>query len=288
MSSFSSPDDDVTLGDVPVGMFDSPGSAMISQVSPSSSSRKPRYPVLLDNSSSDDDDDFDLCASASNFVSSSSGSSARLKSTSTNIIYGYRYACPNIVTAHMGKNGPFSSDKVYDKEFVTHLATSISERNRKGPAGFEDMSLLCNQLDIYSVKMMRNGKENKAKQFHFSGKKGSGYTYFRLFVRVFTKKQVRDGMNSEEEMVSWLERIRVAYCATKAQFPLTLGNGGELGKSAAKYRPVDTLLLDADVAEYAKMIHNKKIQAGTFLESKERIAMFFSAWNMAVAKDLLG
>ena len=132
-------------------------------------------PVLLDNSSSDDED-FDLCASASNFVSSSSGSSARLKSTSTNIIYGYCYACPNIITAHMGKNRPFSSDKVYDKEFVTHLAMSILERNRKGPAGFEDMSLLCNQLDIYSVKMMRNGKENKTRQFRFSGKKGSGYT----------------------------------------------------------------------------------------------------------------
>ena len=48
--------------------------------------------------------------------------------------------------------------------------------------------LLCNQLKIHSVIMMRDQRLNQAKQFKFTS---GGTGYFNVFVHVFTKKEVK-------------------------------------------------------------------------------------------------
>ena len=246
----------------------------------SASSTNPSKPILLDSS---DEDDFDLIPLSNNIISDDKHAQVG----SRNFIYGYQYACPYIVTAHMGKNGPFSDDKIYDKEFITYLLQTIKERNSQGPEGLQDKSLLCNQLDIHSVKLMRNCLENRAKQFRYIN---NGVGYFHVFVRVFTKKQLMAGKNTEEEMVSWMSKIADAFRATKAKYPFRLDLGSVLGKDQAHVRALDTLLLDADVAEYAMMIYgNKKPTAGKWLLSKvDKLAMFFSVWNEGAARALLG
>ena len=287
----SSPPARRTLGNIPEGMFEEDGTENLGKamkrevmVSASTSSREPRQPITL-SLSSDDDDEFDLAGNiGNNFISRSNSS----RVTTTNLIYGYQYKCPYVVTAHMAKNGVFTEDKVYDKEFVTNLFTSIKKRDEAGPDGWKDSSLLCNQLEIHSVKLMRdvkNPRENRAKTYRFTN---GGTGYYNVFVQVFSKKQVRDGLNSEEEMGKWLENIRVAFCATKAKFEFRLQIGGLCGRSESSYRPLDFLLLDGDVADYAKLFYRKKIEDGTLLMDPKRVAQFFAVWNADAARDLLG
>ena len=282
-------DEKNTLGDIPpspqVSVPQAPvknlGIAMKQELmNASPSSCKTRHPAIASAPSSDDEDEFDLTPSVGNIISNSSSS----RIGSCNEIYGYQYACPYIVTAHMGKNGPHSDEKIYDKEFLTHLFVSIQQRDALGAQGFLDQSLLCNQLKIHSVKIMREQRENRGKQFRYSN---GGVGFFHVFVRVFSKKQVRKGLNNEEEVLKWLEDIRVAFCNTKAQYPFRLAMGGLLGKHRAHVRALDTNLLDADVAEYARMIYAKKIANGSMMKEIKRVNQFFSPWNEEAARDLL-
>ena len=70
----------------------------------------------------------------------------------------------------------------YDKEFMTHLFESMQKRSEKGIEGFHDDSLLCNKLDIHSVRIMRNCHENRARVFRYSN---GGTGYYWVFVTVF-------------------------------------------------------------------------------------------------------
>ena len=265
----SPPDDKTSLGNVPPEMFENLGKAMKEEVMNTSLSCDPRQPSIVHVPSSDDEE-FDLFSGtgANNIISSNSSS----RIGSRNEIYGCQYACKYIVTAHMGKNGPHSDEKIYDREFLSHLFDSIKKRNALGPEGMLDTDLLCNRLKIHSVKMMRNQREKKAKMFRYSQ---GGQGAFHLFVRVFTKKQVKEGLNSEEEMMNWLEEIRVAFCATKAQYPLRLSMGGILGRHHTHTCALDTMMMDADVAKYARMIYLKKIRDGTLMNDLKKVNQFF-------------
>ena len=233
--------------------------------------------VYLDTS---DEEEFDLLPGSDNAITTDAYSRIGTR----NEIYGYQYACPYVITAHMGKNGPFSNDKIYDKEFITDLFVSLNLRNENGLTGKLDSTLLCNRLDIHSVKMMRDRKTNSAKSFKYSNG-GSGY--FHVFVRVFTKAEVKSGKNNEKTVLEWLEKIRTAFCATKAQYPFRLQVGGLLGRQDRHLRALDTLLLDGDVAEYAKIFHAKKIRDGTMMSDLKRVNQYFSVWNYSAAKDML-
>ena len=59
-------------------------------------------------------------------------------------------------------------EKIYNKEFLTHLFESLQQRKNLGAKGFNDQSLLCNQLevDIYN-NIMWNQKENRGKQVRY-------------------------------------------------------------------------------------------------------------------------
>ena len=278
---YPSPSDDKkSLGDIPQAVYNL-GKAMKQEVLETTASCKSRQSSVSCDLSSDEDE-FDLMPSvgADNIITTNN--SPRIGSR--NEIYGYQYACPYIVTAHMGKNGPHSDEKIYDKEFLTHLFESIKQRNELGAEGFKDMTLLCNRLDIHSVKIMRNQRDNRGKQFRYSN---GGIGFFHIYVRVFTKKQVKDGLNNEAEILKWLEKIREAFCATRAQYTLRLSIGGLLGKHRANTRALDNFLLDGDVAEYAKMIYAKKFKAGTMLTELRKVNQFFSPWNEEAARDLL-
>ena len=63
----------------------------------------------------------------------------------------------------------------------------------------------------------------------------------------------------------------VAYCATKAQFKFRLNMGGLLGRHHAHVCPLDAFMLDGDVAEYARMIYNKKIRDGTLIYDLRKV-----------------
>ena len=106
----------------------------------------------------------------------------------------------------MGKNGPHTEEKVYDKEFQTNLLVSIQERINLGAKGFNDMTLICNQLKIYAVHIMRNQRENRGKQVRYSS---GGVGYFSIYTRVFTKKEIREGLNNEDEMKKLLVDITI-------------------------------------------------------------------------------
>ena len=135
------------------------------------------------------------------------------------------------------------------------------------------------------MRDVKKPRGNRAKTYCFTN---GGTGYYHLFVHVFSKMQVRDGGNLEEEMGCWLERIRVAFCATKAKFEFRLQIGGLCGRSESSYRPLDFLLLDGDVADYAKLFYRKKIEDGTLLMDPKRVAQFFAVWNADAARDLLG
>ena len=261
-----------------MGFFEDLSKAMKKEVMQDPFSQQPRQSISLDFDT--DEEEFDL------HPSSVDPTPSKTRLGSRNQIYGYQYRCPYIVTAHMGKNGPFSDDKVYDKEFVTYLLDSIQKRANQGHEGWSDEGLLCNRLKIHSIKLMRNQNkgENTARTVRYSS---GGTGYFHVFVRVFTKKEVREQKNTEEEMQRWLQGIRDEFVKTKAMYPFRLENGGLLGRNKASTRALDSLLMDSDVAEYAKLFHSKKINAGTFLNDPGKVSQFFSVWNAAAAIDLL-
>ena len=96
-----------------------------------------------------------------------------------------------------------------------------------------------------------------------------------------------EGLNNEEEMMRWLNHIRNAYISTKgSKYPYALKIGGILGRNKSKSRPLDDVLMDTDVAEYAKMIYAKKIAKGTFLSDTKKVKQFFS--DPSKAADLIG
>ena len=245
----------------------------------SSSSSNSRNSVIALTNSSDDEDDFDLSPSKPDTTNN------KPKLGNHQAIYGYTYAVKYLWTAHFGKNGPHTNEKVYDKEFVTNLMILIEKRMKLGPKGFEDSSLLCNQLNIYGIHSMRNKRDNSVKRILYSH---GGVGHITVFTRVFTKKDIKNGLNNEQEMLRWLEAIRVVYVNTKAMYTLRLDMGGILGKHLAPTRALDTYLLDYVVANYAKLFYRKKIEDGTMLSDISRVSQFFSPWNQEVAKDLLG
>ena len=243
---------------------------------------QPRNPTISVDSSSSDDE-FDLLPSSANNLVTHDDNTIRIGSR--NEIYGYQFACKYIVTAHMGKHGPDGEEKVYDKEFISHLVDSLNTRSKRGKAGFSDPNLMCNRLDIHSVRLMRDKHSNRAKVFEY-GNGGRGH--FHVFVRVFTRAEIDAGLNTEEELLNWMERIRAAFCATRARYPFRLSIGQILGGKQAKTRALDRLLLDADVAEYARMIYGRKIAEGKFVNDVNKVLQFYSPWNAQAAKDLCG
>ena len=156
------------------------------------------------------------------------------------------------MAAFMGKNGPFSDERIYDKEWATDLIQSVYERTNMGIEGFKDRRLKCNRLFIHSVKLMRNRHENGAKTFRYSN---GGIGYYYCFIRLFSKAEVKAGLNNEQVLLEWLKLIRDDFCATRARYEFRLEVGGLLGRSEARFRALDTLLLDRDIAEYARMFY---------------------------------
>ena len=295
LSLLTSPSDDKnTLGDIPVFVpqasstpqalsVDNLGLAMktemLERASPSSSNTRNSITSITLSPSSDDDEEIVFTPPRINV-----GITSQPRIGNHHGIYGYGYACKYLWTAHMGKNGPHTNEKVYDKEFNGRVWTSIQERNRRGAEAFNDMSLLCVQLDIYGMHIMRDQRENRAKVIRYSN---TGYGHFQMFSRFLTKKEIKEGKNNEAEMLKWLEKIRLAYLATKAQYPLKLEMGGVLGKNRAHIRPLDTYMMDNDVADIARLIYPKKIADGTMLNDAKRVNQFFSPWNAEAARDLL-
>ena len=291
-SLLSSPSDDKnTLGDIPFVVpqasstpqafsVDNLGIAMkqemMDRASPSSSNT--RNSITL-SPSSDDDEEIVFTPPRINLATT-----GQPRMGNHHGIYGYSYACKYLWTAHMGKNGPHTNEKVYDKDFMTKVWTSLQERNKRGAEGFYDKSLLCVELDIYGIHMMRDHRENRAKSIRYSN---TGYVYFQMFSRILTKREIKEGKNNEAEMLKWLEKIRQAYLATKAQYPLKLEIGGVLGKHRAHIRALDTYMMDNDVATIAKLIYPKKIADGSLLNEVKRVNQFFSPWNVEAARDLL-
>ena len=58
--------------------------------------------------------------------------------------------------------------------------------------------------------------------------------------------------------------------------------------SFAATRPLDTMLMDDVVADYAKMIYRRQYEDGTLVNDAEKVRKFFSVENVSVARDLLG
>ena len=275
------------LGDIPESIFKSPPvnenldksmKREVMEASSISSVSRREIVLTLSSDDEDDDDEFDFTKIGRNPISSS-------KCGSRNFVYGYMYACKFLWTAHFSKNGPFSSEKVYDKEFTSKLTFSFDERDKQGPEGRQNMNLFCNQLRIDAMKVMRRGKTNNSPKFF---QLANARIYFQVLVRVLSKKEVREGKNCESEMLKWLEQIRTAYCATESQYTLQLDNGGVLGRNEASYQSLDTLLMDSDVAEYAKLFYGKRIKEGSFLNDPRKVTQFFCPQNASAAKNLLG
>ena len=276
------------LGDLPPELFskntahDCLSKAMkVEVMNVASLSRGPRQdPAPYDSS---DDEEYDVASvpRTSNIVMSPE-SGPRIGNR--NEIYGMEFGCPYVAAAWMGKNGPFTDEKIYDKEWVTDLFQSIWERTKLGIEGYKDMTLKCNRLQIHSVKIMRNRHENRAKTFRYTN---GGIGYYYLFIKLFSKREVKAGLNNEEVLLQWLKLIKEDFCATRARYEFRLEIGGLIGRSEARYRALDTLLLDRDVAEYARMFYGWKINDGTMLKDPKRVAQFYSVWNTSAARDLL-
>ena len=198
-----------------------------------------------------------------------------------NYVYGHRFACQYIMTAFFGKNGAYSEKKVYDKEFMDHLQNSFDQRARAGPAGWSDNSLLCVKLGIHAVGRIRIPDSNEARAETFKG----GSMYHNLFIRVLSKREVKEGLNTDDEILLWLDRIRDAFQETRARYPFRITVGGIIGKSKSDSRALDEVMMDPAVVEYAKMFFGKKIANGSFFRDHKRMKMFFSDRNKAL--DLL-
>ena len=82
-----------------------------------------------------------------------------------------------------------------------------------------------------------------------------GIGYYYCFIRLFSKAEVKAGLNNEQVLLEWLKLIRDDFCATRARYEFRLEVGGLLGRSEARFRALDTLLLDRDIAEYARMFY---------------------------------
>lgn len=292
LSLLTSPSDDKnTLADIPVFpqasstpqalSVDHLGLAMktemLERASPSSSNTRDSIQSITLSPSSDDDEE--IVFTPPRIIIS------QPRIGNHHGIYGYSYACKYLWTAHMGKNGPHTNEMVYSKDFNGKVWSSIVERNRRGAEAWNDMSLLCVQLDIYGMHIMRDQRQNRAKVIRLSN--NGAYINFQMFSRFLTKKEIKEGKNCEAEMLKWLEKIRQAYLATKAQYPLKLEMGGVLGKHRAHVRPLDTYMMDNDVADIARLIYPKKIADGTMLDDAKRVNQFFSPWNAEAARDLL-
>ena len=274
------------LGDVPHELFsknvaDNLSKAMkVEVMNVASLSRGLRQdPAPYDSS---DDEEYDVASVPRSNIVMSPESGPRIGNR--NEIYGMEFGCPYVVAAWMGKNGPFTDEKIYDKEWATDLIQSVWERTKIGIEGFKDMTLKCNRLQIHSVKLMRNRHENRAKTFRYTN---GGVGYYYVFIKLFSKSEVKAGLNNEEVLLNWLKAIRDDFCATRARFTFRLEIGGLIGRSEARYRALDTLLLDSDVAEYARMFYGRKINNGTMLKDPKRVAQFYSVWNHTAARDLL-
>ena len=223
-----------------------------------------------------DEDDFDVSSIPAPLSLDSKGS---IRTSTSNYIYGYEYACRYLATAHLGKNSPFSTEKVFDKPFVNRINSSIAKRDDpRLHYKKDDPELLCNELKIHSVKLMRDVT------------KSGGSLRNSVFVRVFTKKE-RDAINDEDmpmELMKWMGKIQRAFLETRFTFEPQLAVYGVIGRGDAKTRPLDKLLPDSDVALYAKAMHKKLFDAGTLIHRPDIIKKFYSKENVAAAAELLG
>ena len=224
-----------------------------------------------------DEEDFDVMSIPAPVSLTAKGS---VRTTSTNFIFGYEYACRYLVTAHLGKNTPFSPEKVYDKEFVVRVNQSIVKRDDpRLHYDKNDKSLLCNKLQIHAVKSMRDHKFSKGGSLKNS-----------VFVRVFTKKE-RDAIKDSEmprEMLMWMGKIQRAFVETRFTYEPQLTVYGVIGRADAKNRPLDKILPDSDVALYAKAMHRKLFNDGTLIDRPDIIRKFYSKENAVAAAELLG
>ena len=110
------------LGDVPQELFakaDNLGYAMKKEAMEIAAlSRGPRQdPVLHDSS---DNEEFDIGSNSGTNIVTIPGSSPRIGNR--NKVYAFQYACPYIVTAHMGKNGLFTDEKIYDASYYDYVS----------------------------------------------------------------------------------------------------------------------------------------------------------------------
>ena len=268
------------LGDIPPELFGnennlSPSLTMKTETaSPRPTSL--RDPIVL-LSSDDDDDEFDL------FPSSSKGQPSKLGSR--NEIFGYRFASRYLFVAFFGKNGHSSNEKVYDKDFVTDLSISTDVRDKTGDVN--DLTLVCNKLKIHSIKPMRMKGTNSPRKFIY---KNGGVGYYNVFVRVLSKSEVRNNMDTDLELWNWLEDIRKVFnnTPTNSQYSMPyLANGGVLGRTRSRERTLDEVLLDGDVADYAKMVYAKYYKDGSLIQRRSKVLKFFSVGNQAAANNLL-
>ena len=244
------------------------------------SSRNTSYTDPIDLLSSDEESGrFDMNSPA--FSSIRAGT----RLANRNQLYLYRFATPYIITVHMGRNGPHSDEKVYDREFMTTMFDSIRHRERL-PNGFKNLTLLCNILKVHSVKMMRKeGMANVPKTTIYAN---GGQGYHNVLVRLLTRDEILNGEGSDEKLIKWMEQIRRAYLEIKTRYELRLELGGILGRSGSTRRSLDHMLLDSDVADYAKLIYHKQYMAGTLIDDDSKVRKFFAITNAKAAKDLLG
>ena len=126
------------LGDVPHELFsknvaDNLSKAMkVEVMNVASLSRGLRQdPAPYDSS---DDEEYDVASVPRSNIVMSPESGPRIGNR--NEIYGMEFGCPYVVAAWMGKNGPFTDEKIYDKEWATDLIQSIWERTKIGIEGF--------------------------------------------------------------------------------------------------------------------------------------------------------
>ena len=239
-----------------------------------------RSPIVLLSSDDDDDDgeDFEL------FPSCSKGNAATMGSR--NEIFGYRFASRYLFVAFFGKNGHESNEKVFDRDFFTHVKSSMETRDKKNAT--QDETLLCNKLRIHSVKAMRVKGTNCPRKYIY---KNGGIGYYNVYVRVLSKAEVKCNMDTDLELWNWLEAIRKAFNSTPttSQYAMPyLANGGVLGRTRSRERTLDEVLLDGDVADYAKIVYAKYYKDGSLIQRRSKVLKFFSVDNQAAANDLLG
>ena len=107
-------------------------------------------------------------------------------------------------------------------------------------------------------------------------------------VRVLTRDEIINRMGSEENIIKWMDWIRVAYLNVPTQYQLRHKLGGILGRSGSTTRSLDHMLLDSDVADYAKLIYRKQYLNGTLIDDPTKVSKFFAVSNAKAARDLLG